>query len=111
MRYATRTFVLASVFFWALAGHAQQTMGTISGTVSDSSAAVLPGANVVVLNEETGISRTVTTNEAGRYVAPALGLGQYKVTASLEGFQTSVRSGIVLTVGREAVVNFQLAVG
>jgi hypothetical protein len=103
--------VLASVFFWALASHAQQTMGTISGTVSDSSGAVLPGANVLILNEETGISRTVTTNEAGRYVAPALGLGQYKVTASLQGFQTGVRSGIVLTVGREAVVNFQLAVG
>jgi hypothetical protein len=72
---------------------------------------VLPGASVAILNEETGITRQIVTNAAGRYVAPALSLGQYRVTASLEGFQTEVRSGIVLTVGREAVVNFDLEVG
>jgi hypothetical protein len=59
--------------------------------VSDSTGAVLPGARVVILNEETGISRTVTTNASGRYLAPALGLGKYRVTASLDGFQTEVR--------------------
>src|ERR1700693_2313306 len=90
---------------------AQVTTGTISGTVKDSTGAVLPGAKVVVLNEETGISRTVETDAAGRYSALSLGLGNYRVTGSLEGFQTEVRSGIVLTVGREAVVDLSLAVG
>ena len=96
---------------WSAALQAQVTTGTISGTVADSTGAVLPGTKVTVLNEETGITRTAQTDAAGRYSAPLLSLGNYKVTASLEGFQSEVRSGIVLTVGREAVVNFQLNVG
>src|SRR6202162_1339810 len=90
---------------------AQVTTGTISGTVKDSTGAVLPGTKVVLLNEETGLSRTVETDAAGRYSAPSLGLGNYRVTGTLEGFQTGVRSGIVLTVGREAVVDLTLTVG
>jgi hypothetical protein len=95
----------------AISVHAQTTTGTISGAVTDETGAVLPGANLVILNEETGISRTVTTDAAGRYLVPALSLGQYRVTASMQGFQTEVRSGIALTVGRQAVVEFRLAVG
>ena len=90
---------------------AQGTTATISGTVKDSTGAVMPGASVVVLNQDTGISRTVQADQAGRYSAPSLSLGNYQITASLPGFQTEVRRGIVLSVGREAVVNFQLAVG
>ena len=111
MRLRMNVLLLASVCLLAVASHAQQTLGTISGTVRDTSGAVLPGAGVVLLNEDTGISRTATTNQVGLYNAPALGLGNYRVTASLEGFQTQVRSGIELTVGRQAVVNFDLAVG
>src|SRR6266850_3698645 len=80
---------------------AQVTTGTISGTVKDSTGAVLPGATVVILNDETRISRTVQTDGAGRYSALALSLGNYRVTGTMEGFQTGVRSGIVLTVARE----------
>ena len=90
---------------------AQVTTGTISGTVKDSTGAALTGATVVVLNEETGISRTVQTDAAGRYSALSLSLGNYRVTATHEGFQTEVRNGIVLTVGREAVVDLSLTVG
>ena len=90
---------------------AQVTQGTILGTVSDSSGGVIPGVNVVVRNVETGISRTVTTDAAGRFRAPQLGLGSYEVTAEAAGFQTAVRTGITLTVGREAVVDFSLQVG
>src|SRR5437016_8207646 len=84
----------------------QVNTATISGTVHDESGAVLPGASVSIQNQDTGIARTVATNETGRYSAPALSLGNYQVTAQLPGFQTQVRSGIVLTVGREAVVDF-----
>ena len=94
-----------------MAGYSQVTTGSISGSVTDSSRAVLPGAQVVVQNEETGVSRTVQADAAGRYSAPSLGLGRYRVTATLSGFQTEIRTGIVLTVGREAVVDIQLAVG
>src|SRR5262245_15789838 len=90
----------------------QVNTATISGTVHDSSGAVLPGASVTIVNQETGISRTTITNETGRYSAPALGLGNnYQVTAELPGFQSQVRNGIALTVGREAVVDFTLSVG
>ncbi|MBI4461068.1 MAG: carboxypeptidase regulatory-like domain-containing protein, partial [Acidobacteria bacterium] len=90
---------------------AQVTTGIISGTVKDSTGAVLPGAKVVVLNDETGFSRTIETNAAGRYSALSLSPGNYRVAGTLEGFQTVVRSGIRLTVGQEAVVDLSLAVG
>ena len=88
-----------------------QTTGSIEGIVVDSSAGILPGVSVTVTNENTGVSRTVITDEAGRYRARDLALGTYKVEASLQGFQTVVRQGIQLTIGREAVVNFELGVG
>src|SRR3990172_2141036 len=99
------------VFSWALTSNAQMTTGTIAGVVRDSSGGVLPGATVVILNEGTGIARTAEANAAGRYSATALSLGNYRVTASQPGFQREVRSGIVLTVGRQAVVDFELPVG
>ncbi len=89
----------------------QVTTGTISGTVKDATGAVLPGAELVILNEDTGVSRTVVSDEKGYYSAPLLSLGNYKVTASLPGFQTESRVGIELTLGRDAVVDMQLKVG
>ena len=110
-----RKFVFVGGVVWAfllvLPMFAQITTGTISGTVTDASGAAIPDAQVVVLNENTGISRTVASNSLGRYSAPQLSLGQFRVSATKPGFQVEVRSGIVLTVGREAVVNFQLQVG
>src|SRR3989442_3774673 len=97
-----------------LGGHlvsAQVTTATISGVVQDSSGAVIPGVSVAVKNIDTGVSRTITTDEGGRFIAPELSLGNYEMEAQLPGFQTEVRSGITLTVGRSAVVNFALKVG
>jgi outer membrane receptor protein involved in Fe transport len=101
----------AGLFCCVLISYAQQNTGTISGGVTDSSGAALPAATVVIENEETGISRNAQTDNTGRYSAPSLSLGKYRVTASMAGFQTEVRSGIELTVGRDAIVNLQLAVG
>ena len=97
-----------------LGGHlvyAQVTTGTISGVVQDPTGAVIPGVTVTAKNLGTGTARTITTDEGGRYAAPNLTLGDYEVQAELPGFQTEVRSGITLTVGRTAVVNFALKVG
>ncbi|MBI4463423.1 MAG: carboxypeptidase regulatory-like domain-containing protein, partial [Acidobacteria bacterium] len=99
------------VFLCGEIAFAQTTTGTISGTVKDSTGGVLPAAKVVIMNEDTGITRRVVTNTAGYYSAPALALGKYSVTASQEGFRTTVRQGIVLTVGREAIVDLSLPVG
>jgi hypothetical protein len=102
--------VLATVL-WAGVVVGQVTTGTISGTVSDSTGAVIPGATVSLRNTETGIVRTITTNAQGRYNAAQLGLGMYEVTAEAPGFQSVVRSGIEMTVGRQAVVDFALQIG
>jgi hypothetical protein len=112
MRKSVFAGVVVWVFFWLLpSSFSQITTGTISGTVTDVSGGAIPGAQVVVLNEETGVARTVFSNAVGRYSAPQLSLGRFRVTATNEGFQAEARTGIVLTVGREAVVNFQLQVG
>src|SRR6267143_151908 len=97
-----------------LGGHlvsAQVTTGTISGVVQDSSGAVTPGVSVTVRNLDTGIARSVTTDERGRYTASNLTLGNYEVEGQLTGFQTEIRRGITLTVGREVVVSLTLKVG
>ena len=91
-------------------GLAQLDTGTISGTVTDQSGGAVPGATVTIRNVETGVARNLTTNATGRYEAAALPVGNYEVRASLTGFQTLVRSGINLTVGRNAVVNMALQV-
>ena len=100
------------LFFLASAlARAQVTTGTILGTVSDASGAVVPRTTVTLRNVETGISRTVTADERGMYTARQLGLGNYEVTAEASGFQTVVRTGITLAVGQEVLVNFTLQVG
>jgi hypothetical protein len=90
---------------------AQGASGTITGTVSDSTGAILPGATVLIKNDDTGATRELVTSTNGRYRAPDLPPGPYTITASLTGFGSVSRSGIRLTVGREAVVDFNLSVG
>jgi hypothetical protein len=90
---------------------AQLTTGTISGTVQDEGGGMLPGVSVTLKHVATGVSRTVVSDAQGRYEAPSLPLGDFEVRAELSGFRPMVRSGIVLTVGRHAVVDLQLSVG
>src|SRR5437870_6320947 len=100
-----------SLFLFSALAVAQVTTGTISGTITDSTGAVVPGVTVSLKSVEKGISRTIKTDDGGRYRAPELALGSYEITAEAAGFETVVRSGITLTVGREAVVDFALQVG
>src|SRR5262245_18776617 len=90
---------------------AQVTTGTINGTVKDPSGAALPGVSIKLTNTDTGFTRSVISDEVGRYNAPQLPLGGYEIAAELPGFQTAVRRGVTLTIGREAVVAFSLEVG
>src|SRR5881396_2701571 len=112
---AKRTAIGGSVFavalLWGTLAYGQTTAGTILGTVSDESGARIPGVAVTVTNRDTGLVRSVTTDEGGRYRAPGLGLGNYEVKAELTGFRTAVRMGIQLTVSAEVVVNLTLSVG
>jgi hypothetical protein len=90
---------------------AQVTTGSISGTVKDESGAVMPAVAVTVKHVDTGRVRNVMSDGQGRYSFPDLDLGSYEVGAELPGFQNTVRSGITLTVGRQAVVDLLMKVG
>src|SRR5438128_1424403 len=78
----------------------QITTGTIQGTVTDANGAIMPGANVEIKNLDTNLSKTLTTDEGGRFVALALSPGRYSVTVSKTGFATAVAEHVDLTVGQ-----------
>jgi outer membrane receptor protein involved in Fe transport len=101
----------ATVLCFAQAAAAQVPTATILGVVQDASGAVLPGSTVTAKNVETGLSRSVTSGPDGRYRIAQLGLGDYEVQVQMTGFETAVRSGITLTLGREAVVDVTMQVG
>src|SRR5437867_4177070 len=103
--------LISLIFLSGIAVSAQVTTATIAGVVQDASGAVIPGVSITIKNVETGVTRTATSDEGGRYTVPELTLGDYEVQAQLPGFQTEVRSGITLTVGRVALVNIARMVG
>ncbi len=90
---------------------AQVNTGDVLGSVQDTTGAVLPGVEVTVTHVDTGISRTIISDDEGRYQVSNLNLGYYEVAGSLPGFQTAVRDGIEITIGRRAVVDLILNVG
>ena len=85
--------------------------GTISGTVTDPSGASVANATVEVKNRATQVTRSVKTNAQGRYSVPELIVGSYDVRVTLQGFQTSVQTGIPVVVGAERVVDVTLQIG
>ena len=93
------------------AGWAQLPTATILGVVKDSSGAVVPGSTLTARNVETGQTRTAISAGDGSYRFSALPVGSYEVRVEQSGFQAAVRSGLTLTVGQEAVINFTLEVG
>ena len=90
---------------------AQSTTGRISGTVTDVQGGVLPGVSVTVVQDLTGLTRTVTTDGAGAYVLISLPIGTYTVTAELEGFQQAIRSDNYLVADGRLTADFTLQVG
>ena len=84
--------------------------GDLSGTVTDTNGAAIPGATVTVLNIDTGVTRDYTTNGAGVYDTSSIVAGNYKVTFSRDGFSQLVRSSVTVNVGTTRV-DAQLAVG
>ena len=89
---------------------AQTVSGTVTGTVSDSSGAVIPGVAVRVTNNNTSEVRTTVSNSSGLFSIPALPPGPYTVDAGAKGFQ-EVTSNITLSVGQVLNVNLHLPVG
>jgi carboxypeptidase family protein/TonB-dependent receptor-like protein len=90
---------------------AQATTGTISGTVTDESKAVLPGVTVLVRNVETGATRTLVTDDRGQFRALSLPPGVYAVSAELQGFSPARREQLALEIGRDLPADLSLKVG
>jgi hypothetical protein len=88
-----------------------QVAASISGRVPDQTGAVVAGATVSAKNTDTGLTRSTLTDTAGRYELTALPVGQYEVRVKKDGFSEGVRSGVSLVIGRDASVDFSLAVG
>ncbi len=88
-----------------------QSTAQINGTITDQSGAVIPGAEVKVTQTATGVVRTATSNETGRYTLPNLPLGPYMLEATRDGFTKSVQTGIVLQVESNPTIDVALAVG
>ncbi len=101
---------LAFAFFVSTSLFSQSSSGTISGTVADTSGAVIPGVTVTATNNATGVVTTVLSNEAGVYNFASLLPGTYKVSASLPAFQTQTFNDVQLGNAAQLRLNFTLQV-
>ncbi len=91
---------------WAQAGR-----GSISGTVTDPSGAVVAGAKVTLANHATGLAEHTLTTAAGQYTFVSLNPGQYQVTASQKDFETTAANNIAVSVDQVTMVNLALRIG
>jgi hypothetical protein len=106
----------ASVLFLLIAllvfpAHAQTSRGTVSGTVMDSSGAVVPGSTVELNNPDTGVVRTTTTNGAGIYRFDAVDLGRYKIKISMQGFKAFLYESFPVEANRNVTIDATLELG
>src|SRR5438094_3234727 len=108
MRTLWLRMLLTTVLVAPTGALAQTVTGTIQGTATDSSGAVLPGATITVRHVDTGQERTLVTNSTGFYTAPFVPIGRYRVTAVLSGFGTIVRENIQVGLNETQVVDFRL---
>ncbi len=107
MRALILTFVGCA---WLAGSAAAQTTSTITRQVEDQNGGVVPGVSVTVRDEGTGFTRTTTTGREGRFTVPSLPVSTYQVTAELQGFRTSVVSGIRTAVGETVALTVTLDV-
>src|SRR5262245_60642530 len=105
-----RAALLAFVVFASTPLFSQSSNGTISGTVSDTSGAIVPGVTVTATNNATGIVTTVLSNDAGVYNFASLLPGTYKVSATLPGFQMTTFNDVQLGNAGQLRLNFTLQV-
>jgi hypothetical protein len=95
----------------AIPASAQKITAAIRGTVIDPSGAVVVGAKVTIVNEDTGLTRKQSTNAVGMYVFAELPVGNYRVTIEQSGFKAAVLRNIILSVGDTRAVDAQLENG
>ncbi len=116
IRLRTVAVVCAAIFFLFVAAvetaRAQDIVGRLSGTVTDTQGAVITNATVTITNEATGVSLPpIPANANGFYVADALPVGSYTVTATAKGFKTGVVTGNMVVAGGRLTADIQMEIG
>jgi hypothetical protein len=107
-RWAGLAFAWLAAVLCALA---QDPRGTVLGRVTDASGAVVPGAEVRITNDNTGVAASAKTNDAGNFVLPYLLSGSYTISCEMSGFKKFVRPGIQVRVQDSVEVNIELQLG
>ena len=90
---------------------AQTPQAAITGVVTDTQGALIPGATVVLRSADTQVATNTSTNSSGLFTARALPIGRYTLTVEQSGFKRYVREGLVLTTGQSLELNLQLEIG
>ena len=103
--------VVVSAIVLAAGASAQSESAALTGTVSDPTGAVIPGAAVRLTHTATNTTSEVVTGESGLYYVPGLRPGLYSVTVTRDGFKSYANSAITLQVNQTARLDVQLAVG
>src|SRR5580704_8694127 len=85
---------------WAQAGR-----GGVNGTITDPTGAIVPGAKVALINQATGTAQHTVSTAAGLYTFVSLNPGQYQVTASQKGFETTAQNNVTVSVDQVTLVN------
>jgi len=104
-------FLLVGVLLFCTAAFSQVNFGRISGSVTDESGGLIAGAKVTITDQERGTIRSLVTDEAGAYAAPSLIPGQYTVKVEANGFNTTERKDVPVTVGGDMRADMVLKAG
>ncbi|MCL4796150.1 MAG: TonB-dependent receptor [Bryobacteraceae bacterium] len=107
----TPVILLAAVLLLLPAAWAQDARGTVLGRVMDSTGAMIPGAEIRITNEATGVVATARTNDAGSFILPYLIPGTYQLSCEMQGFKRYIFSGIQVRINDSVEVIVTLEVG
>ena len=109
--YLSLAIMLAGVLAFSTRALAQTSFGQISGNITDSTGAVIPGATLTITEQNTHVVRTFTADTNGYYVATNLPIGTYTVTVAHPGFNTAEQKDVVIVADAKITANFTLSVG
>jgi len=111
MRFYKILAIVALLFGCAQLAQGQERFGGLSGVVTDSSQAAVPGATITITNKQSGAVRTAVSGADGSYSVPDIPPGRYMVVIELSGFQKVSNDDVLVLLGRTFTVNAQLTVG
>src|SRR5207302_6313959 len=100
MPFMKKILIIICVCLFSLTAFAQTDRGTITGTVSDATGAVIPGAMIEAKNLGTGTTYQAGTSETGNFTLAQLPVGTYQISATLPGFKKFLRAGIIVGVAQ-----------